>query len=58
MVDQGEADTLFAVLTEASWLRDAGEPEAKVEWWVRVSLRQRLARLPMTTGRALLPSST
>ena len=56
MVCQNEVDTLLEVLTEARWLRTAGEPPEKVEWWVRVSLRQRLVRLPLTTGRALMRS--
>ncbi len=56
MVRQDEVDTLLEVLTEARWLRTAGEPTEKVEWWVRVSLRQRLGLLPLTTGRALMRS--
>ena len=58
MVCQKEVETLMAVLTQAGWLRAAGEPAENVEWWSRVSLRQRLACLPLTTGRALMPPST
>jgi hypothetical protein len=39
MVYQDEVDTLFEVLTEAHWLRTAGETREKVEGWVRISLR-------------------
>ena len=56
MVRQEEVDTLVEILTEAGWLRTAAEPTEQIEWWVRVSLRQRLVRLPLTTGRALMRS--
>ena len=57
MVCQDDVESLVAILTEARWLRVSGEPVDRIESWVRASLRQRLPRLPLTTGRALTRSS-
>ena len=53
MVTQEEVDVLAAILVEVRWLRASGESVDNVDWWTRESLRQRLPRLPVTTGRAL-----
>lgn len=54
-VTQDEVDVLAAILTEVRWLQANGEPAANVDWWTRESLRQRLPRLPLTTGRSFCP---
>ncbi len=55
MVCDEEVDLLAEILTEARWLRAAGEPGKNVEWWVRMSLQQRLPGFPLTTARDLVP---
>ena len=55
MVCDEEVDLLAEILTEARWLRAEGEPGKNVEWWVRMSLQQRLPGFPLTTARDLVP---
>lgn len=53
MVTEEEVEVLTAILTEARWLQTSGESDGRVDRWTQESLRQRLPRLPLTTGRAL-----
>ena len=57
MVCDEEVDILGEILTEAQWLRSAGESARSVELWMRASLQQRLPRFPLTTARDFTPPS-